>query len=113
MSDFQLQTEINDSMRREIDSYAEKRKLELEIEKQSSKIQKSYENFWATTGLFTLFFAVISFIFNEPFNYFFLFVLVFLSLIEFVWLFTILRRKKNNLEIWNETPPERRKLNES
>ena len=113
MSDFQLQTEISDSMRREFDSYAEKRKLELEIEKQRSKIQKSYENFLATTGLFTLAFSIISFVFNEPFNYFFLFLLVSFSLIEFGWLFTILRRKKYNLEIWNEMPPERRRLNES
>ncbi len=113
MSDFQLQTEINDAMRREIASYAEKRKLELEIEKQNSKVHKSYKNFLTTTGLFTLFYAILSFVFNHPFDYSFFFLFILFSLIEFVWLFTILRRKKHNLEIWNETPPERRKLNES
>lgn len=113
MNDFQLQTEISNSMKREIDLHQQKRKLELEIEKQNSKIQKSYDKFFATAGLLTMAFGVLSFVLNQPFDYFFFFVFGFLSFVEFIWLFSILQRKKQNLELWNETPPELRKLNES
>lgn len=106
MNEFQLQNEMTDATRREVDLYLERRNLQMEVQFQKQSIKKKYDKFLASLGLLTLVFAMISFVFNGPFDFFLFFLFGALSVIDLIWMFFILNRKRQDLEIWEESPYE-------
>jgi Ca2+/Na+ antiporter len=106
MDDFQLQNEINETTRQNVDQHLEKRKLEIEVAHQNELIQKKYDKLLVAGGVVTLVIAVFSYFLNQPFDYFFISIFFLSIFAEFAFLLVKLNRKKKDLEEWRETHHE-------
>ena len=114
MDKYQLQTEINQETKLEIEFHTEVKILEDEIEKQKKKRKRQFLASLSVSGLVLLMMSLISFFFQSSLDWF-LFVMIGIGgTLEFFWLSFGLRKRRKTLEEWNRIAVETKttKINE-
>ena len=106
MSEYRLQTELNDETRREMVLHEEKRELQAEIQKQETRAFKSFYNSTKIFSFLILMNVLLSFIWGEPADFFVVLVYGVCYTAEIAWLLFGVRKRRRMLEKWQTTADE-------
>ena len=100
MSEYQLQTELSDETKREMILYAEKNTLETAVEDQSKAIAKSVRKTGRLFSFIILANVLLSFLWQQPADFFVVIVYGICYVAEIIWLFFGLQKRRQELEEW-------------
>ncbi len=105
MSDYQLQTELNDEMKRAIVLHSEKTALETEIRDYKQRVSKSLIKSGKVLTFLILFEIVLISLFQRPADFLVVTVYGLAYIAEIIWLSFGLRKTRKKLADW-ETAAE-------
>lgn len=106
MSEYRLQTEISDETRRVMNLYDEKYALLAEVQAQEKKIAKSLTTSTKVLSLLIVINVLLSFIWQEPADFFVVIVYGVGFAVEIIWLMLGLRKRRRKIEDWRSVVEE-------